>query len=240
MTGIVVLPGLDGTGRLLDAFCARLGALGVPARAVAYPADVPLGYAALEPIARAALPTDRPFVLAAESFSGPIAIRLAADAPPGLVGLVLSATFARSAVPSLRPLAPLLRFAPTRAPIGLVSFMLMGRWSTPALRAEIGDLLRIVAPDVWRIRAAAALRVDVRDALGRILVPALCLRATHDRLVGPRAHAELMAGLAHAEAAEFDGPHMLLQTVDATATAIAAFARRCGERVAASTSPPAR
>ena len=238
MTGIVVLPGLDGTGRLLDAFCARLGSLGVPARAVAYPADVPLDYAALEPIARAALPTDRPFVLAAESFSGPIAIRLAAESPPGLVGLVLSATFARAAVPSLRPLAPLLRFAPTRAPVGLVSFMLMGRWATPALREEIRALLRIVAPDVWRIRGAAALRVDVRDALARIRVPTLCLRATHDRLVGPSAHADLMTGLANAESAEFEGPHMLLQTIDATATAIAAFALRCGGRAVASTSPP--
>ena len=55
MTEVVVLPGLDGTTALLEGFCSSLASLGVPARAVAYPSDRPLGYSELEPLARAQL-----------------------------------------------------------------------------------------------------------------------------------------------------------------------------------------
>src|SRR5687768_14153054 len=109
MTEVVVLPGLDGTTALLQAFCSRVGELGVPTRAVAYPTDRALGYAELEPLVRSELPTSEPFVLLGESFSGPLAIRIAASQPPGLVGLVLSTTFARAPVPLLSPLASLIR-----------------------------------------------------------------------------------------------------------------------------------
>jgi hypothetical protein len=50
---------------------------------------------------RAALPTRGRFVLLAESFSGPLAIRIAADPPSALVGLILCVTFARNPYPSL-------------------------------------------------------------------------------------------------------------------------------------------
>jgi pimeloyl-ACP methyl ester carboxylesterase len=43
-------------------------------------------YATCEAIARAALPTDRSYVLLGESFPGPIAVSIAATAPPGLRG----------------------------------------------------------------------------------------------------------------------------------------------------------
>ena len=91
---VVVLPGLDGTTVLLAPFLAALQGRGVPASAVGYPGDRPLDYDALEPLVRAQLPRT-PFVLLGESFSGPLAIRIAADPPPGLRGLVLSTTFAR-------------------------------------------------------------------------------------------------------------------------------------------------
>jgi pimeloyl-[acyl-carrier protein] methyl ester esterase len=65
---------------------------------VAYPVDRPLGYVELEGLVRAALPTGRPYVMLGESFSGPIAIRVAADAPAGMVGVVLCVTFAKPEV----------------------------------------------------------------------------------------------------------------------------------------------
>ena len=120
MVTLVLLPGMDGTGELFAPFVAALG----PDQAVTvvrYPAEPALGYAELESFARAALPADRPFVLVGESFSGPIAIRIAADPPPNLVGVVLSTTFARAPLPGpsvLALLAPLMRLAPVRAAPG--------------------------------------------------------------------------------------------------------------------------
>ena len=46
-------------------------------------------------------------VLLAESFSGPIAIRVAADPPPGLAGVILCGTFAKNPFPWLRPVRAL-------------------------------------------------------------------------------------------------------------------------------------
>src|SRR3984957_19651439 len=90
---LVLLPGLDGTGKLFADFLKTLD-LGVSANVVPYPADVPLGYDELEHLVRAALPTRGRFVLLGESFSGPLAIRIAADPPPGLSGLILCVTLA--------------------------------------------------------------------------------------------------------------------------------------------------
>ena len=99
MTALVVLPGLDGTAQLLTGFADAARAAGFArVEAVAYPTDRTLGYRDLETLARDALPRDEAFVLLGESFSGPVAIAIAADPPPNLRGLVLSTTFARAPV----------------------------------------------------------------------------------------------------------------------------------------------
>lgn len=205
MTALVILPGLDGTGRPLDAFCARLGRSGVAAEAIAYPTDVAMGYAELDAQVRPRLPTNGPFVLLGESFSGPLALRIAADPPPGLVGLALSTTFARSPVPVPASLAGLLRFAPARPPMALLSWSLLGRWSDPRLCAELATALRTVAPEV--------LRVDVSALLPAVRMPVLHLVARRDRLLTHGAAAALARGLPQCRTVAVDGPHLLLQTV---------------------------
>lgn len=205
MTALVILPGLDGTGRLLDAFCACLGRSGIAAEAIAYPTDVAMGYAELDAWVRPRLPTNGPFVLLGESFSGPLALRIAADPPPGLVGLALSTTFARSPVPVPGSLAGLLRFAPARPPMALLSWSLLGRWSDPRLCAELATALRTVAPEV--------LRVDVSALLPAVRMPVLHLVARRDRLLTHGAAAALARGLPQCRTVAVDGPHLLLQTV---------------------------
>jgi len=228
MTAVVVLPGLDGTTALLEGFCSSLAALRVPARAVAYPPDRPLGYTELELLVRAHLPAT-PFVLLGESFSGPLAIRIAANPPPGLVGLVLSTTFARAPIRGLSPLAPLLRFAPSRPPMPLLSWWLLGAWATPQMRAQLAAALHRVSPAVLRRRAAAALQVDVSGQLGSIRVPALQLVASRDRLLAGSASVHLAACLASCETVTLPGPHLLLQTTtQSPAQAVAAFALGLG------------
>ena len=79
----------------------------VDARVIPFPTDEPLGYAELETLVRQALPADRRFVLLAESFSGPLAIRIGADPPRGLAGVILCGTFAKNPYPWLRLMRPL-------------------------------------------------------------------------------------------------------------------------------------
>jgi pimeloyl-ACP methyl ester carboxylesterase len=100
---LMLLPGMDGTGMLFDPLRAELGNA-VGTTVVRYPTHGPIGYDELASIARAALPSG-PFVVLGESFSGPIAILLAASRPAGLVGLVLACSFARNPRPALAVLA---------------------------------------------------------------------------------------------------------------------------------------
>jgi len=91
---------MDGTGDLFAPFCAALGDE-YETIIVRYPPNEILGYGELTALAQSCLPGDRPFVLLAESFSGPVAITLAAEKRNGLAGLILCASFARNPRPFL-------------------------------------------------------------------------------------------------------------------------------------------
>jgi pimeloyl-[acyl-carrier protein] methyl ester esterase len=107
----VLLPGFDGSGRLFAPLLAQRD-LPFDPRVVALPADLPRGYDELLAWMEPRLPAE-PFVLLAESFSGPLAIRFAARHPERVAHLVLAATFLRSPlVPVLTHLAPIVAAHP--------------------------------------------------------------------------------------------------------------------------------
>lgn len=223
MTALVVLPGLDGTTDLLAAFVAEAQRFFAQVSVVAYPPDRQASYAALERLARQTLAPHRRFILLGESFSGPIALSIAARPPAGLAGLVLSTTFARNPVPILAPFAALTRFAPVRQlPPAALRWALLGRWATPELETQLVRALGRIAPSVLRDRAASALRVDVGAQLAAITVPTLYLRASDDRLMHRSAGDLIVASIPGARRVDLPGPHLLLQTAPAaSAQAIA-------------------
>jgi len=217
---LVLLPGMDGTGELFSRFAQALGT-DIDTRVLRYPVDRPWGYAELSAFVREALPADRPYVLLAESFSGPIGIQIAAQAPPRLQGLVLCCTFASNPRPAMRPfggLLPTLPLAAMRAtPLGRV---LMGRDFEPALNADLAAAMRQLPSAVMRARLKAVLDVDVTADLCSIAAPVLYLRARED-LVVPRSAGERIAKIKpDVEMAELPGPHFLLQTRPVEAAAV--------------------
>lgn len=217
MVALVLLPGMDGTGALFAEFVVSLGAEVEPV-VVSYPPDRPLSYDKLESLARSYLPTDRPFVLLGESFSGPIAISIAASSPPGLRALILCCSFARNPRPAFGALRSLVALLPVRrVPSPVLGFVLLGRFSSARLRSALTQVLGGVSPTVLRARLRAILSVDVTPKLSHVRVPVLYLRASEDRLV-PRAASQLIARLVPGmRVAELEAPHFLLQTVPAAA-----------------------
>jgi pimeloyl-ACP methyl ester carboxylesterase len=209
---LVLLPGLDGTGKLFAEFLKALD-LRASANVVPYPPDVPLGYDELEPLVRAALPTQGPFVLLGESFSGPLAIRIAANPPPALVGLILCVTFASNPYPLLawaRRLAPLL---PLKSmPRWLRAPLMWGSASPSKAPRQSERAMAGVDTAVIRCRIAALLSVDETAALAKISMPTLVLCATRDRVVSKAASMRIMRGIRHAQRLDVDGPHLLLKT----------------------------
>ena len=225
---LVLLPGMDGTGLMFEPFLQALG--GFEPRVVRYPAAL-VSYPACVHYARTLLPRDRPFLLLGESFSGPVALALAAERPEGLVALVLCGTFARNPRPGLAWLAPLLRALPVRRlPLALLRYLLLGRWNSGPLTDLVNTLLPQVPAATLKGRLLAVVAVDQTPLLEHIQVPTLALVAAHDRLVPKAATTWLRAHLPNLDLVTLQGPHWLLQTrPDAAAQALAAFLERLGK-----------
>jgi pimeloyl-ACP methyl ester carboxylesterase len=219
MVALVVLPGMDGTAAPRANFAAALGP-GIEPHVVSYPADLAFGYAELEALARASLPTDRPYVLLGESFSGPIAISIAASRPPHLIGLILCVTFARNPLPVLGSMPWLLPLIPFGlAPMRVISALLLGRFATTPLIRALRVTFDEVSTQTFKARLGAVARADMRPALTNVHVPVLYLRATEDRLV-PRHCANDIARLAtQTRIVDIEAPHTLLQVAPAAAAA---------------------
>ncbi len=207
---VLALPGLHGTDDLFDPL-ARAAPRGTTVETVSYPPDRELDYAAHLEIARRSLPDGGPFLLLGESFSGPIAVRLAAEAPPGLVGLVLCASFVRPPSWSGFRHLPWKTLFSRPVPRHVIRRRLAGPWISPEIVAAVRGVTRKVAPSVLATRLREALTVDARDALARVEVPILDLRGTRDRLVPRRCRHAILAVRPDVRTAEIEAPHMLLQ-----------------------------
>lgn len=208
---LVLMPGLDGTGKLFTDFVQRVSPA-VECVVVAYPQDQPMGYADLEGLVGSACPKDRPFVLLGESFSGPLAIRMTAKQPAGLVGLILSASFAKNPFPFLGWARGLAAFVPVKGlPRWLRAPLMWGSLSPSSATSQTERAMSGVSAGVIRRRIAGLLGVDETAALRQVRVPTLVLRASRDRVISRRATQVIMDNLTTAELIAIDGPHLLLQ-----------------------------
>lgn len=208
-TNLVLLPGLDGTGHLFAGLLPHLGT-GVCPTVIAYPQDASLGYRELIEYTRARLPPG-PLVILGESFSGPIAIALAASHPE-VRGLIMCCTFARTPWPLPRASARLARLSALQG-VGLR--LALGRFATTANLQAITKVVAAVPADVIERRLREILTVDVTSELSRLQAPVLSLQASHDRLVPRQPLPNPM---------ELTGPHFLLQHApEAAARAILAW-----------------
>lgn len=215
---VLLLPGMDGTGALfrplVDAFPPELRVT-----VVEYPRDEVLGYDAL--LERIPAP-DEPFVIVAESFSGPLAVRLAARASPNLRGVVLAATFVRSprAIPRWA-VSPLLFSVPP--PDAALRWALLGDDASADDVARLRATIRSVKPNVLAHRLREIAAIDVSDELRGCRVPVLEISASRDRLI-PKTLSREFPQLEHVA---LDAPHLVLQRCATEAAQhIVEFARR--------------
>lgn len=221
----MLLPGLDGTGELFGPLLAELPDWIHPI-VVSYPRDRELGYAELLPLAASFLPNDVPFAILGESFSGPLAIMLAAGRPAGLKGVILCATFVKKPFRTLPAwlgglcVGPIFRLWP--ALLKLRSLPTRGelRGLLPLALAAI----RSVRPEVVASRVRALMNVDARAELRAMPFPLLYLQALRDQLIRKHNVEEIKMIRPDVSIAQIDTRHFLLQLEPKrAAAAIAAF-----------------
>jgi pimeloyl-ACP methyl ester carboxylesterase len=209
-TTLVLLPGMDGSGVIFRPL-VETAPPDVELVTITYPSGAKNGYDDLMPLVRALLPRNRPFHLLGWSFSGPLAVRIAAENPPGLRSVILASSFVRN--PSWVPAAMhrlarpwLFKLYPALAQLRA----LLGRRISRELRRLIGEAHAIAGAEALACRVRAAMTVDAREALRACPVPILYLRAVADRVVRARCAEEVRALAPSAEIVELEGPHLAL------------------------------
>ena len=226
MMTLVVLPGMNGSGLLLKDFAAAMGPE-FDVIVVEYPSSEPLDYAGLEKVARASLPNDRVFFLIAESFSGPIAISIAASAPPGLLGLILCASFASNPRPVMSRLLPLSILPVRNMPAAIACWFTYGSFVSADRRSAFRQAISAVSGPAMKARVRAVVAVDVSAKIKHLQVPVLYLRGAADRLIPRDAFKKMHRQLPSMQLIELAAPHFILQTVpEAAALAVGQFALR--------------
>lgn len=224
MIHLVLLPGLDGTGSLFAPFLKALPRE-LAVSVISYPTDLPLDYSALEDFAARRLPPAGQLILLGESFSGPIAIAMAARLPDRVCGLILCCSFALNPRPALAVLAPFVALARSlRLPFGPTTRLLLGASAPDEVRELLIESVARVTPAVLHGRLSSIIAVDVRAALRSITVPVRYLQADADRLVPATAARIAKQVCAQMQLVSIKGPHALLQDSPIpSASAVAAF-----------------
>jgi pimeloyl-[acyl-carrier protein] methyl ester esterase len=208
----VLLPGLDGTSLMYRGLVATLPGDDAP-YLVSYPVDVVLSYDDLVERTVAELAHLQRVVLIAESFSGPIALRVAERLGASVAAIVLIASFVENptAIPSW--MAPLARGAVfrVRPPRWLLRWFLLGPNAPAALEAELVDAISRVSPEVIAARLRAILSLPSPHRVFLPGTPLLYVRASRDRLISGRAERAIASTGASVQVVELDVAHLAAQ-----------------------------
>ena len=209
---LVLMPGLDGTGKLFAPLIPLLEQH-FELSIVTYP-DLD-SFSDYIDCAQRQLPETPGFSLLAESFSGPVAMALMARLPGQIGASVLAATFARS------PLAALTRmdnYIPEQVfSIGALSEFVLDVYETEdedfsetqPLPLNVTEQLDGV---LLKHRIAVLSRIDISAMLPDIELPILYLHAMRDRIVAETDAQMIEEYLPDVHRVDIDAPHLLLQT----------------------------
>lgn len=208
---VLLLPGLDGTGRLFEPLFAVLPPH-IRAKAIAYPADETLELSALAALVLRQMPQEK-VVLLAESFSGLVALELLESAPARIRGVIFVCAFAEPPRPFLLRLAPVAARSATlirSTPAFLLRQCCLGSNATATQLERLREALASVSPEVLGQRLSL---IAARHSFGKapIDVPSCYIRASRDRLVPSHCATWFQRNIRHCAMQEIDGPHFLLQ-----------------------------
>jgi pimeloyl-[acyl-carrier protein] methyl ester esterase len=209
LSRILLLPGLDGTGKLLDRFVGLMPA-SLSCEVIAYQDS----FASLDDyvnVVKARLSTQTKIVLIAESFSGPIATHVASRYPEQVAGIVFAASFVNPPHPVLLNIASV-----TPAPaFGAMRATLVNYFCVDGVReknvideasAVVGELESAVIK-----RRLMLLGSLTKLAHAQIDIPVLSLRATQDRLITKVATSSIATTFPKTISIDVEAPHFLLQ-----------------------------
>jgi pimeloyl-[acyl-carrier protein] methyl ester esterase len=204
----LLLPGLDGSGELFRWFLPYVAV--ERKKVVSYPANASWTLEDYVDHVQVGLASEQPCIVIAESFSGPIALRLL-QRNANIVGLVLVASFITCPHPVLKvlPLSLWARMRSVALSETLLRLLCLGRDATAERLEVLKNVTRAIPTDVLGARLGVLRRLDETSNFRRARVPILSVVAAQDRLVMPGSRPQHQP---NTQTAVIEGPHFLLQT----------------------------
>jgi pimeloyl-ACP methyl ester carboxylesterase len=206
-----MLPGLDGTGIMFRPIVDELGSEVDPI-VMSYNQEGTCTYNALTDLVADSLPQNDFFILG-ESFSGPIAIKLADRKPKGLKGIILCATFISNPSALIPAFFSFLIRAPLFYiwPVSVKAAVLTGGRANRQIRGLIEETKRVSTSKALACRTRQALQVNVSSELERCDYPILYLKGARDLIVGSRNLRAIKKIKENVSDVTIDSSHLVLQ-----------------------------
>jgi pimeloyl-[acyl-carrier protein] methyl ester esterase len=219
---VVILPGLDGTGLLTEEFAAG-DWKGLAVQVIPIPKEGAQDYPALANKIAADLPPG-PLILLGESFSSPLALRIAAQERQRVTALVLAGGFCSS------PLSPALSLIPVRPlflirpPATILRKFLAGPDAPKSLIQRLSKAIRSVSSGTLTERVRVILALQEKDCPAPEGMPTLLLQARQDAMIPWETQSRLERHFVEPTVVWIDSPHLLLATrPEACREAVLAF-----------------
>lgn len=210
---LVLLPGLDGTGKLFEPFIKQFPNSS-RITVIPYPVEQHIPFKQLDDYIIPFLPTEEPLAILGESFSGPVALRLATRNDIDVQNVILVATFAKypesflKTVSKWLPLSLLLRLP---IPDFVIRRYCFGSASNKGLIALLRDSIKENMPNILAMRAHDGSNVDVTELLSKVTAPCLYIAPSNDMLVPSCAINYLKIHLPDMDVVTIQGAHFILQ-----------------------------
>jgi pimeloyl-ACP methyl ester carboxylesterase len=159
---MILLPGLDGTGKLFQPLLEKLPP-DMDILVISYPNNKLLSYNELVDYVLLYLPTNEKFILVAESFSGPIAYRISQQKNENLASIVFIATFLEQPRPTISkflikfPLKYIFKFS---APIVILRYIFFSNNTDKRILQTFRKILKSIPVEttIYRIQQISILQ----------------------------------------------------------------------------------
>lgn len=204
------LPGLHGTDKLFSAITKVIPS-NVATELIELPASGKQDYSTLTQWLDQQLPGSPKRLLIAESFSGPLAIRLAALRPEQISGIVLCASFCDAPLNpgiAMLPLRPLFMVKP---PNSALRHFLLGSDASDIELTELRKVIQAISSGTLVKRVRTILNLEESDNPPIDKIPMLILQAQSDNLVPWEAQSRLISSYPKASVHWIESPHLILQ-----------------------------